>query len=538
MAGHRRALHGVLAPAVAGAGAEERLAAGRGHERAGALDEALAAYADAARLAAGAGEPALRAEALRREGVIRHHRNEPTRARALCLESHQVALACGEPGLAAEALNALGGMEFECGAMPQAREHFAAALALGGERPALRSRIEQNLGILATIQGDHAAALAHYGRSLDACRQAGDLKGCAIAHHNLGMIAADRQEWPAAERHYAESSRLAAEIGDVHLGGLCRLNRAEVHLARQDFTAARDSAEAALATFDRLGSRMDKADAYRVLGVVYRETGRPVLAEARLRAAVDLAAETGSVLGQAESCRELGRLYRGLGRNQEALTRLNAAHRLFHQLDARLDLVDVSAKVSDLEGTFLAVVRDWGQSIESADSYTHGHCERVAAYAEQVAVALGLSDTELTTIRLGAYLHDLGKVKVPHEILNKPGRLTAEEFAVIKRHPAWGVELLAEVEFPWDLKPIIRWHHEKHDGSGYPDGLAGDRIPLAAQIIGIVDVFDALTTTRSYRGAMAREQAVACVMEHPEWWHPEVYAAFLRTLGAPAVRAA
>lgn len=538
MAGHRRALHGVLAPRLAGGGAEERLAAGRAHERAGALDEALAAYADAARLAAGAGEPALRAEALRREGVIRHHRNEPTRARALCLESHQVALACGEPGLAAEALNALGGMEFECGAMPRAREHFAAALALGGERPALRSRIEQNLGILATIQGDHAAALGHYGRSLDACRQAGDLKGCAIAHHNLGMIAADRQEWPAAERHYAESSRLAAEIGDVHLGGLCRLNRAEVHLARQDFTAARDSAEAALATFDRLGSRMDKADAYRVLGVVYRETGRPVLAEARLRAAVDLAAETGSVLGQAESCRELGRLYRGLGRNQEALTRLNAAHRLFHQLDARLDLVDVSAKVSDLEGTFLAVVRDWGQSIESADSYTHGHCERVAAYAEQVAVALGLSDTELTTIRLGAYLHDLGKVKVPHEILNKPGRLTAEEFAVIKRHPAWGVELLAEVEFPWDLKPIIRWHHEKHDGSGYPDGLAGDRIPLAAQIIGIVDVFDALTTTRSYRGAMAREQAVACVMEHPEWWHPEVYAAFLRTLGAPAVRAA
>ena len=538
MAGHRRALQGGLAPALAGPGAEERLATGRAHERAGALDAALAAYADAARLAAGTGEPALRSEALRREGVIRHHRNEPTRARALCQESHDVALACGEPGLAAEALNALGGMEFECGAMPRAREHFAAALALGGERPALRSRIEQNLGILATIQGDHAAALAHYGRSLDACRQAGDLKGCAIAHHNLGMIAADRQEWPVADRHYTESSRLAAEIGDVHLGGLCRLNRAEVHLARQDYTAARDSAEAALATFDRLGSRMDKADAYRVLGVVYRETGRPVLAEARLRAAVDLAAETGSVLGQAESSRELGRLYRGLGRNQEALTRLNAAHRLFHQLDARLDLVDVSAKVSDLEGTFLAVVRDWGQSIESADSYTHGHCERVAAYAEQVAVALGLTDTELTTIRLGAYLHDLGKVKVPHEILNKPGRLTAEEFAVIKRHPAWGVELLAEVEFPWDLKPIIRWHHEKFDGTGYPDGLSGDRIPLAAQIIGIVDVFDALTTTRSYRGAMSQAQAVACVVEHPEWWRPDVYGAFLRTLGAPAVRAA
>jgi HD-GYP domain-containing protein (c-di-GMP phosphodiesterase class II) len=132
---------------------------------------------------------------------------------------------------------------------------------------------------------------------------------------------------------------------------------------------------------------------------------------------------------------------------------------------------------------------------------------------------------------MGAYLHDVGKVKVPHQILNKPGRLTNDELEIIKRHPVWGVELLAAVEFPWNIKPIIRYHHERHDGTGYPDRLKGDEIPLGAQIICIVDVYDALTTTRSYRGAMSHEVALAQVEESRHWWRPDVYAAFLRTVG-------
>jgi putative nucleotidyltransferase with HDIG domain len=147
---------------------------------------------------------------------------------------------------------------------------------------------------------------------------------------------------------------------------------------------------------------------------------------------------------------------------------------------------------------------------------------------------LGLEPVQLTTIRLGAYLHDLGKVKVPHEILNKPGRLTDEEFAVIQKHPEWGIELLATVEFPWDLKPIIRSHHERYDGTGYPDRLRGDEIPLGAQIICIVDVYDALTTTRSYRPAMTAAEALSRMGETRHWWRPDVFAAFQRALGEPA----
>jgi HD-GYP domain-containing protein (c-di-GMP phosphodiesterase class II) len=147
-----------------------------------------------------------------------------------------------------------------------------------------------------------------------------------------------------------------------------------------------------------------------------------------------------------------------------------------------------------------------------------------------VAQGLGLDEGQQTTIRIGAYLHDLGKVKVPHEILNKPGKLTDEEFRIIQMHPVWGVELLATVEFPWDIKPIIRWHHEKHDGTGYPDRLRGSEIPLNAQIICIVDVYDALTTTRSYRPAMSRAEALSRMAESKGWWRDDVYAAFLRAV--------
>jgi putative nucleotidyltransferase with HDIG domain len=344
------------------------------------------------------------------------------------------------------------------------------------------------------------------------------------------MVSADRELWDDADRYFRRSLEIAEAIGDVHLQGLGLLNHAEVHLARQRYEQARLNAEAALAIFDRLGARLDKADAYKVIGRVYRETGRHALAESRLRSAVEIAVSTSSILSEAEASRELALLYQSMGRNQESLRLLNAAHRLFSRLDARVDLVDVSTKVHRLEETYLAVVREWGQSIESSDSYTFGHCERVAGYALALARELGLDEEQQTTIRIGAYLHDLGKVRVPHEVLNKPGALTPDEFRVIQMHPLWGLELLATVDFPWDIKPIIRWHHEKYDGSGYPDRLRGDEIPVNAQIICIVDVYDALTTTRSYRRALSGHEALTKMQECRSWWRPDVYQAFVRSM--------
>ena len=512
--------------------ARSLLQSGRTNERAGRIVEAVQDYEAAIFEANANGEPVVRAEALRRLAVLRHHRSESAVARELCRESYEVAMASGDDVLAAEALNTLAGFHIENGEIEMARGAFHQALVQGGASADLRGRIEQNLGIISNMQGDLPAALRHYGSSLEAFQSADDQRGCAIAYHNLGMISADQRLWDDADRYYRRSREIAETVGDVHLHALCLLNQSEVHLARQCYEEARIGVEEALRIFDRLGTQLDKADAYKILGMVYRETGKPALAESRLRAAIDLAIGTNTVLSEAEASRELALLYQEMGRNQDALGLLNAAYRLFGRIDARVELVDVASKVAGLESTYFKVVRDWGQSIESADSYTFGHCERVASLGEGVGRALGLDDHELTTMRLGAYLHDLGKVRVPHEILNKAGPLTPEEFEVIKMHPVWGLELLASVEFPWDIKPIIRWHHEKYDGSGYPDRLRADEIPLSAQIICIVDVYDALTTTRSYRPAMTSAEALSKMHECRRWWRPDVFEAFVRSVGS------
>jgi len=502
----------------------------RERERAGCIPEAIEGY-EAAIVAAEQGEEQMvLAESLRRLAVLRHHRNESDRARELCRRSYTVARLIGNDLLAAEALNTVGGLDLTTGSLDDARKTFLEALDLGGQSRELRARVEQNLGILANIQGELDEALTRYERSLDAYRDAGDEHGCAIAYHNLGMASADLGLYPEAEKYYLESRALAERSRDVYLQGLCLVNQAEVDVARQRFENARNNAEGALALFDQLGAGRPKADAYRTIGIVYRETGRPALAESRLRSAIELSVATGSVLGEAEASHELALLYQGMGRNQEALRLLNAAYRLFRRLDARVDLVHVGGKMAELEATFLAVVREWGQSLESSDRSTFGHCERVAKNAVAMARILGLEDEQETTLLIGAYLHDLGKVRVPHEILTKPGPLTQTELEVVQMHPLWGIELLASVEFPWDIKPIIRWHHERYDGSGYPDRLKGDEIPLAAQIVGILDLYDSLTTARANQPGLSHALALESLTRCRGWWSDRVFEAFVAAL--------
>src|SRR6266513_1837327 len=351
----------------------------RERERVACLPEAIACYEAAVAAAERSEERAVLAEALRRLAVVRRHRSDAASARALCHRSYDVARQAGNDLLAAEALNTLGGLHLSAGAPDDARRAFLEALELGGASRELRARVEQNLGILANIQGELHEAVARYERSLDAYRDCGDEHGCALAYHNLGMVSADRGRLTAADCYFRESRALAERVGDVYLRGLCLVNHAEVDVMRQRFENARQKAEEALALFDQLGVRSAKADAYRVIGMVYRETGRTVLAESRLRSAIELAVAADTVLGEAEASRELALLYQGMGRNQEALRLLDTASRRFQRLDARVELVDVGGKMAELKGAYLAVVRTWGQSIESSDSYTFGHCERTCS---------------------------------------------------------------------------------------------------------------------------------------------------------------
>ena len=169
-------------------------------------------------------------------------------------------------------------------------------------------------------------------------------------------------------------------------------------------------------------------------------------------------------------------------------------------------LVRLKRYTDDLESAE-AVMLTLGETIEARDAYTEGHCERLAAYAVTLGRALGLSRDELAALEYGGFLHDLGKIGVPDSVLLKPATLTADERHRMQQHTIIGDRLCGGLRSLARVRGIVRHHHERLDGSGYPDGLRGDAIPLLAQVIGIVDVYDALTTARPYKEALARDRA-------------------------------
>lgn len=148
------------------------------------------------------------------------------------------------------------------------------------------------------------------------------------------------------------------------------------------------------------------------------------------------------------------------------------------------------------------------QAVEAKDSYTEGHLRRLSAYGAQLAIACGLDYGDVRAVRYGGILHDIGKIGVSEAILHKPGPLTPEEMAQMKLHPDIGARIVSQMRFARDVAPIIRWHHEYWDGSGYPSGLCGEEIPIGARIITIVDAYDAMTTDRPYRAALSFEEAI------------------------------
>lgn len=150
-------------------------------------------------------------------------------------------------------------------------------------------------------------------------------------------------------------------------------------------------------------------------------------------------------------------------------------------------------------------------AIEARDPYTRGHCDRLAEYGVALGRYLGLPDDDLEALRQGGYLHDVGKVAIPEVVLFKPGPLTPGEFRIIQTHTTVGDAICSSLPSIARVRPIIRSHHERLDGSGYPDGLRGSAVPLLAQIVSVVDVFDALTTTRPYRRAVSWDDALRCL---------------------------
>jgi diguanylate cyclase (GGDEF)-like protein/putative nucleotidyltransferase with HDIG domain len=390
----------------------------------------------------------------------------------------------------------------------EARFLQARSAALRAGDRALAGMTSHNLGIIAAIRGDHAEALHHYNVALDHHRALNRMVDVCMALNNIGRLHTDLGRWVDAERAYSEAVTISEDIGDRTKRIGLEINRAELWLARGDVRRASDSANAALQFSEESGERAWAAEIAKLLGVLKRKSGAPVEAERHFEDAVKIAESQEDSLLLAETLRERAELYRGQGRNRESLQNLNRAHRLFEQMRAKRELANVGSSVARLEDDFLEVVKRWGESIEEKDRYTQGHCMRVADVACAVAAVSGIEGQSLFWFRIGALLHDVGKLVVPSEVLNKPGKLTPEEWALMKSHPSAGVDMLAGIEFPWDVRPLIESHHERWDGKGYPHGLKETEIPLSARILAVADVYDALTSIRSYKAAFTHEEAL------------------------------
>jgi len=201
------------------------------------------------------------------------------------------------------------------------------------------------------------------------------------------------------------------------------------------------------------------------------------------------------------------------------------------ELNARVrSLMRVKRFTDDLDSAE-AVLRSLALMVEARDAYTQDHCARLASYATELGRELQLSDDDLLTLARGGYFHDIGKIALPDSILLKPGDLTPEEYERVKEHPVVGDRLCGDLRALHRVRPIVRHHHERLDGSGYPDGLSGDAVPLLAQIISIVDLYDAMTTTRPYREARSPSAAIAQLQEDVRqgWRRKDLVDAFVST---------
>lgn len=206
----------------------------------------------------------------------------------------------------------------------------------------------------------------------------------------------------------------------------------------------------------------------------------------------------------------------------------------FHtaELVARVkSLLSLKRYTDELENATL-VLQGIAKVVEHRDAYTSGHCRRVGDYGAVIALSLGLGVEDVKWIRLAGMFHDLGKISIPDKLLLKPGALTPEEREIMKTHAQAGADLVHPMHTMKDILPFIRHHHERLDGSGYPDGLTAADIPLAIRILTVVDIYDALTTARPYKKAFSKNQSLDILREESArgWWDPVVVEELARSL--------
>jgi putative nucleotidyltransferase with HDIG domain len=434
----------------------------------------------------------------------------------------------GSPPAVAQALNVIGIVYQVGGDLDQAATMYAAArekAELAGDG-ALMAMIDQNLGTVAMIRGDIRGALEAFRLSHLGYQALGMRNHEAQVLNNIALAFMELGELSDAETAYNEAARAFEEEGDHARQLDLAVNKVQLYIAGRRFDEALAQCEELLGVVGDETAPW-RAEVFRHLGVIAREKGDFAGATENLLKAEQRGVSSGDLLLRADVSEQLAEVYWRQQRHRDMLQRLNEAHSLYSQLKAQHRVAQVEKRNGALESRFLEMAKHWGDSIESKDRYTQGHCERVAFFACVLADSAGFNSRSLFWFRIGALLHDIGKIIVPTEVLNKAGKLTDEEWVIMKRHPEAGLELVADIDFPGDITAIIRNHHERWDGTGYPDGLKGENIPFAARILCVADVYDALTTTRSYRPGLTHARAAEIMRASTGQFDPYLLETFL-----------
>jgi diguanylate cyclase (GGDEF)-like protein/putative nucleotidyltransferase with HDIG domain len=510
-------------------------------EREGRRDDARSLYERALYSLKRAQDGRLASSLLRWIGRTYYHDASPDAAFDCLTAAIAVAELTGDAAAIGHAINVKGMVHQGQGNLDQAEAHYleARSHAIDAGETRLAAMTAQNLGVISAIRADHEKALRYYRTSLAEFRTLGAPKEVLTALNNMGMLCTDLERWDDAARAFEEAVQIAEALGDIPSRILIEVNRAALAIGRSEFSVARSACELALSLSAQTQDGFALGEIEKNLGTVAREMGELQIAEEHLERAQKIAVERRDLLLSAETAREHAELCRKQGRHRDGLMHLNRGHRIFSQLNAKRDVADLDRRNSRLERHFIDAVRHWSGSIESKDRYTQGHCERVADLACALALRAGMEPRELFWFRVGAIVHDVGKLIIPSEILNKPGKLAPDEWELIKRHPVAGVEMLADMDFPGDVIPMVRSHHERWDGQGYPDGLSGDQIPRSARILCVADVYDALMSKRSYKGALSHEAAIEIMRgDVGRCFDPELFALFedLTRTRAPSLR--
>ncbi len=451
----------------------------------------------------------------------------------------------------AHSLNCIGVIFRKRNNLERAEKYYLRALSIREETGDLSglAMSYNNMGILFKSKGDLDSALDYYNRSLKLKEELGDRRGISVSYSNIGDILVKQEKYDPAIEYYRNSLSIVEELEDEErISDSCIL-LGHIMILLEKYDEALEYLERSLQISIRIGARILESDCYHELSDLYMAKGDYERAFLFFKKYSSLTKEIFSE----ESAETIARLqirYETEQKEKEAelyylknvdLRReINERKLVESQLVAQEQLLEERVKdrtfelqqsMEKLKKSVEGTIQTLSKIIESKDPYTSGHQLRVAELARMIASEMGFNEERLEAIYMISLVHDIGKISIPQEILSRPGKLSGLEQEIVRTHPQIGYDILSNVEFPWPVADVILQHQELYDGSGYPNGLKGDKIMIEARIIAVADVIESMTSHRPYRSTPGIDNAIDVIIRNSGiLYDPEVAEACVKII--------